>query len=205
VKAAERIVSQPNDFYAALARGSEYASQHFGGSDYALAMGGNEMAGYHTGPACYVGYLAGARHSHLDNAGYALDQKAARTAGKDGGLTPEKVGQELVAEERWRQVLNSLVICLFARNLYTPELVERALEVAGMTSSAEDLARLGEETLRLKHEFKRRCGFDLEGVRIPKRILETATPMGVLEEGFLRQALHVYRQGVLPETVPGVV
>ncbi len=77
VKAAERIVSQPNDFYAALARGAEYASRHYGGADYALAMGGNEMAGYHTGPACYVGYLAGARHSHLDNAGYALDQKAA--------------------------------------------------------------------------------------------------------------------------------
>ena len=76
VQAAERIVSQPNDFYAALARGAEYASQHYGGADYALAMGGNEMAGYHTGPACYVGYLAGARHSHLDNAGYALDQKA---------------------------------------------------------------------------------------------------------------------------------
>jgi aldehyde:ferredoxin oxidoreductase len=197
VKVAERIVSQPNDFYTALARGSEYASQHYGGADYALAMGGNEMAGYHTGPACYVGYLAGARHSHLDNAGYALDQKAAQ----NGGLTPEKVGQDLVTEERWRQVLNSLVICLFARNLYTPDLVQRTLQVAGMDSSAEGLAKLGAETLTLKHEFKRRCGFDLEGVRIPRRILETATPVGVLDEGFLRRALQVYRQEVLPEAM----
>ncbi len=195
VKAAERIVSQPNEFYAALARGLEYASHCYGGSDYALAMGGNEMAGYHTGPACYVGYLAGARHSHLDNAGYALDQKAA----KNGGLTPETVGQELVAEERWRQVLNSLVICLFARNLYTPDLVQRALRVAGMECSADDLARLGQQTLAQKHEFKRRCGFDLEGVRIPHRIIETATPMGVLDEGFLRLALQSYRQGVFGE------
>ncbi len=200
VKAAERIVSQPNDFYAALARGAEYASRHYGGADYALAMGGNEMAGYHTGPACYVGYLAGARNSHLDNAGYALDQKAAaaRTVGANGALTPERVGQELVTEERWRQVLNSLVICLFARNLYTPDLVQRALHVAGMECSQEEMDRLGRETLTLKHEFKRGCGFDLESVRIPRRILETATPMGVLDEGFLRRALAVYREGVLP-------
>ncbi len=136
VKAAERIVSQPNDFYAALARGAEYASQHYGGADYALAMGGNEMAGYHTGPACYVGYLAGARHSHLDNAGYALDQKAAsaRVAGANGSLTPDNIGRELVTEERWRQVLNSLVICLFARNLYTPELVQRRARGVGRGS-----------------------------------------------------------------------
>jgi aldehyde:ferredoxin oxidoreductase len=197
VKAAEKIVSQPNDFYAALARGAEYASHHYGGAEYALAMGGNEMAGYHTGPACYVGYLAGARNSHLDNAGYALDQKAA----KNGGLTPEKVGVDLATEEGWRQVLNSLVICLFARNLYTPDLVQRSLKVAGLEMSGDDLTRLGQETLRLKHEFKRRCGFDLEGVRIPRRILETPTPMGQLDEGFIRQALQVYREAVLPEAV----
>jgi aldehyde:ferredoxin oxidoreductase len=67
--------------------------------------------------------------------------------------------------------------------------------------SMDDLARLGQETLVLKHEFKRRCGFDLEGVRIPRRILETPTPAGVLDEGFLRQALQVYRQNVLPDAV----
>ena len=99
-------------------------------------------------------------------------------ADKNGGLTPEKVGQELVAEERWRQVLNSLVICMFARNLYTPDLVQRALQVAGMERSTDDLARLGQETLTLKHEFKRHCGFDLEGVRIPRRVLETADADG---------------------------
>ena len=93
-------------------------------------------------------------------------------------------------------MLNSLVICLFARNLYTPELVQRAAEVSGVEASAEDLARIGQETLRLKHDFKRGCGFDLAGVRIPRRILETPTPMGTLDEGFLRQALQVYREGV---------
>jgi aldehyde:ferredoxin oxidoreductase len=91
---------------------------------------------------------------------------------------------------------------LFARNLYTSDLVERALRVAGMEQSGDDLARLGQETLTLKHEFKRRCGFDLEGVRIPRRILETPTPAGRLEEGFIRQALQAYREAVLPAAVP---
>jgi hypothetical protein len=73
----------------------------------------------------------------------------------------------------------------------------RAQEACRTNSAGFSISRAS--TLNLKHEFKRRCGFDLEGVRIPRRILQTATPMGVLDEGFLRQALEVYRQGVLPE------
>ena len=77
----------------------------------------------------------------------------------------------------------------------------RCLAVSGMEWSADDLARLGQETLTLKHEFKRRCGFDLEGVRIPRRILQTPTPAGQLDEGFIREALQAYREAVLPEVV----
>jgi aldehyde:ferredoxin oxidoreductase len=56
------------------------------------------MPGYHTGPACHLGYLAGARHSHLDSAGYSLDQKA---AAKGEALTPDGVATALLGEERW--------------------------------------------------------------------------------------------------------
>jgi aldehyde:ferredoxin oxidoreductase len=59
-KALENIVKQPNDFYAALALGVDAASKKYGGADFALAFGGNEMPGYHTGPAGYIGYLTGA-------------------------------------------------------------------------------------------------------------------------------------------------
>jgi aldehyde:ferredoxin oxidoreductase len=68
-------VEQPNHFYRALAQGVERAASLYGGRDFALAFGGNEMPGYHTGPAAHLGVLIGARHSHLDNAGYSLDQK----------------------------------------------------------------------------------------------------------------------------------
>jgi aldehyde:ferredoxin oxidoreductase len=56
----EYIVKQPNEFYSALAGGVDKASPLYGGADFALAFGGNEMPGYHTGPVCHVGYLTGA-------------------------------------------------------------------------------------------------------------------------------------------------
>jgi aldehyde:ferredoxin oxidoreductase len=186
IAAARRIVSQPTDFYRALARGAEYAASVYGGAEFALAFGRNEMPGYHTGPACHLGYLTGARHSHLDSAGYSLDQKA---AAKGERLTPDGVATALLTEERWRQVLTSLVICLFARGIYTEEMILKSLAVAGFNWSTDELSRLGTETLWRKNQFKTREGFDLTQVRIPRRILETPSPLGTLDETFMRQAI----------------
>lgn len=199
VGAIRRIVDPPNDFYRALGRGVEYAASVYGGADFALAFGGNEMPGYHTGPAGHLTYLTGARHSHLDSAGYSLDQRA---AAKGETLTPEGVAEALLEEERWRQVLASLVVCFFARGVYTPEVVQRVLAAAGTDRSADDLARLGAETLARKHAFKVREGFDPARLRIPRRILETPSPLGTLDEDFLRQAIaHFFRRGfpILPD------
>jgi aldehyde:ferredoxin oxidoreductase len=187
IAALERIVTQPNDFYRALARGVDHAAAVYGGGDFALAMGGNEMPGYHTGPASHLGYLSGARHSHLDSAGYSIDQMAAV---QEGALDPQQVGAALLAEEQWRQVLSSLVICFFARGVYSAEVIQRALASIGQSWSAEDLNHLGIDTLQRKNAFKRACGFDLATVRIPRRILETPSPLGPIDEGFMRQALQ---------------
>jgi aldehyde:ferredoxin oxidoreductase len=191
VAAAQRIVSQPNDFYRALGRGVEHAASVYGGSQFALAFGGNEMPGYHTGPAVHLTYLTGSRHSHLDSAGYGVDQKALGQP-----LTPEGVAEALVQEERWRQVLSSLVVCFFARGVYTPEVVQRALAVAGFERSSEDLTRIGTETLHRKYAFKVREGFDLANVRIPQRILETPSAWGEFDEAFLREAMACYAEMV---------
>ncbi len=187
IAALERIVTQPNDFYRALARGVDHAASIYGGADFALAFGGNEMPGYHTGPASHLGYLSGARHSHLDSAGYSIDQKA---AAEEGPLDPQRVGAALLAEEQWRQVLGSLVICFFARGVYTAEVIQRALDSIGQSWSAEGLSQLGVDILQRKNAFKRACGFDLATLRIPRRILETPSPLGPIDEGFMRQALH---------------
>ena len=147
------------------------------------------MPGYHTGPACHLGYLTGARHSHLDSGGYGLDQKAAKSGTT---LTPTGIAESLIQEEQWRQVLTSLVICLFARGVYKAETILQALEVAGFTWELSDLDRLGSETLRNKYTFKKREGFELDGIRIPARILQTPAPYGPFDEQMMREAIAHY-------------
>ncbi len=184
-QAVERIVDPPNDFYRALARGVEYAASVYGGADYALAFGGNEMPGYHTGPGAHLGFLIGARHSHLDNAGYSLDQKI---IGGDP-MAPETLVDALLEEEAWRQILASLAICFFARGLYTPDVVSRALGITGTDFTEDDLRRIGGEIFREKYRFKFREGFSFADLRIPGRILETRAPLGNIDEDYMRTAL----------------
>jgi len=202
--AVEKIVQQPNDFYKALARGVDHAAAIYGGQDYALAFGGNEMPGYHTGPAAHLGVLMGARHSHLDNAGYSVDQK---TLVKKR-LTPQELVETLLAEERWRQVLSSLVVCFFARGIYVPDVVARALQAAGLSLSVEDLNAIGQSIHRNKYEFKLREGFSPEDLRLPKRIFQTPSLVRDWDEPYLRTALAHLREAIFggpadPGHVPG--
>ena len=44
----------------------------------------------------------------------------------NGAAFTVSVATALVKEERWRQVLTSLVICLFARGVYTEDVVLKA-------------------------------------------------------------------------------
>jgi aldehyde:ferredoxin oxidoreductase len=189
-KAIRKIVERPTEFYRHLAQGVEHASSVYGGQDYALAFGGNEMPEYHTGMACYINNLAGARHSHLDSAGYDLDQKL---LGKE--FTSEELVEKLLKEEEWRQILSSLVVCFFARKVYTPAVIPKALAAVGIEGwTSEKLEELGKEIHRAKMDFKFREGFDLDTIRIPKRIFEVATPQGLLNEEDLRNALQIYKE-----------
>jgi aldehyde:ferredoxin oxidoreductase len=194
LEAIRMIVKQPNDFYKALARGVEYASTIYGGKDFALAYGGNEMPGYHTGPACHLGFITGARHSHLDSAGYSIDQ---RTYTSKIEQPIEETVNQLFEEESWRQILSSLVICYFARGNYTPDFIAKALTILGYNLNQEELRRLGEEILKLKNRFKFREGFKIENLRIPRRILETETPHGRLDEDKLRRGIKLYYSKIL--------
>ena len=187
-EAIEKIVAMPNEFYQNLAKGVEHVSSIYGGQDYALAFGGNEMPEYHTGIACYLNNLTGARHSHLDSAGYDLDQKL---IGKE--FTIEEVVKGLLKEEEWRQILSSLVVCFFARKVYSAERVIKALDAIGIENWTEEkLEDLGRVIHRAKMDFKFREGFDLAKLRIPKRIFEVPTPHGFLKEEDVRKAIEIY-------------
>jgi aldehyde:ferredoxin oxidoreductase len=183
--AVRLIIEQPNEFYGALARGVEYASSIYGGEDYALAFGGNEMPGYHTGPGAHTGVLIGARHSHLDNAGYGIDQK-----NPGGLLDPEELVESLLTEEYWRQILSSLVTCFFARGIYREETVLKALNAAGFDFAPDDLNRIGETIHREKYRFKIREGFSLDKIRIPGRIYETQSQVSGWDERYIRSAVE---------------
>jgi len=185
IRAVELIAKPPNEFFEALAKGVEFASLKYGGKDFALSFGGNEMPGYHTGPMCHVGYLTSSRHSHLDSAGYSLDQ---RLTSKDKLPDPKLSAEELFREEIWRQILTSLVVCLFARGIYDRETVLKALEVSGIKLTVDDFDRIGLEILRNKYRFKLREGFNPRKLRIPKRILETETALGKIDEKYLRES-----------------
>ena len=179
-EALRLIIEQPNDFYKTLARGVEQAASIYGGEDFALAFGRNEMAGYHTGHGAYLTHLTGARHSHLDSAGYGMVEKQ---------LTPEQVAQSLITEECWRQILSSLVVCFFARGIYKPDIVLRALRLAGFALTPEELTHTGEEIYQEKYRFKTREGFSLDNLRLPQRIFETPSPIGKLDEEFITKAV----------------
>ncbi len=187
--AARRLVSQPTDLFRAMARGVDAAAKSYGGQDFALAFGGNEMAGYHTGPAAYLGFLMGARHSHLDNAGYSIDQKrlaAGLPALADGIL------DEIVDEEVWRQVLASLVVCFFGRALYTPDVVRDALACAGIEADKDRLLHLGRDIYWRKWQFKLRHGFSPDALRIPQRICDTPSPLGKIDAEDLRALIEQF-------------
>jgi len=56
-------------------------------------------------------------------------------------------------EEQWRQILSSLVVCFFARGIYKPDIVCRALKPVGVEIEENELKKLGKkiyfEKLRL--------------------------------------------------------
>jgi aldehyde:ferredoxin oxidoreductase len=189
LKALDFIVRPPNEFYSALARGVDYASTKYGGQDFAMSLGGNEVSGYHTGPASIVGQIVGVRHSHLDNAGYSIDQKAAKKQ-----LSPEQMVDEIIKEDNFRGVFNSLIGCLFARGVYTEENIIDALGAVGIEKTVADLDELGKRIFDEKYRFKTREGFDLSKVRVPRRFYETASTLGKVDPQTVEEMLRLYRK-----------
>jgi len=69
-----------------------------------------------------------------------------------------------------------------------------ALELTGFSLTLEDLNRMGEEIHKRKYRFKIRHGFSLDDTYLPKRILETSTPFGQLNESYIKSAVSHFKQ-----------
>lgn len=179
------LASSKNDFYKALGKGVDYASKKYGGREFACHLGGNEMPGYHTGYGSVVGFAVSSRHSHLDNAGYSIDQ-----AKKDN----KELVKSLLEEEIERNLLTSLVICLFARKVYNRDIIIKALDSVGIKTTNEELTEMAKEILRLKYRIKGKLGYSLDSIKIPERYFETKTLNGKLDRTKAEEMVKEYKE-----------
>jgi aldehyde:ferredoxin oxidoreductase len=187
--AIHHIAEVKNEFYRNLGMGVRHAAKVYGGEDFAMHIEGNEMSGYHTGYGSLVGMAVAARHSHLCNGGYALDQ----TLDKDKPLDPEWMAEALLSEEMERCMLNSLVMCLFARKVYDRETIKKAFSAIGKDYTDEDLNAVARRNYATKLRIKKALGFDWENMKLPKRFFETPSSNGILNEETANEILKQYR------------
>ncbi|MGE5398143.1 MAG: aldehyde ferredoxin oxidoreductase N-terminal domain-containing protein [Chitinophagales bacterium] len=179
------IAAPQNDLYRLLGKGTEEVARQLGGLDYAMTLGKTEMTGYHTGYGAILGQAVGARHSHLDNAGYSFDQT------KDPG-DPRAFVSFIIDEEINRCVTNSLIMCLFARAIYDFPTIIQALNSIGIDKTEEELKEMARSIYREKLKVKQKLGFDFRQLRFPKRFFETASLQGKLKEEVMQEMLDYY-------------
>lgn len=189
LKAVAYIATQENAFYEVVSHGSDTAARTYGGRDFAMTFAKNEMPGYHTGYGSIVGAVVGARHSHLCNGGYAIDQSMKE-------LDNEKIVNTLFEEEIERCLLNSLVICLFARKVYDRITILAALNSIGYDYKNEDLTAIAERVYKTKLRIKKALGFELNEVKIAKRYFETPSLRGMLEESRVYELIAEYQKKI---------
>ncbi len=189
VVALQHIAYGTNEFYRLLSQSTAKAAERYGGGDFACVLG-QEMAGYATGETFFVSQALGLRHSHLDAAGYSYDQKPK-------GKTVEDAVKFLINDEKGRVFLTSMVSCLFARGVYTDEVLGNCLESVGYGTLADSMDTVAGEIQRLRWKLRVRTGYRPENVSIPKRFSEITTWKGQVDRQFMEALKAGYAQGIL--------
>ena len=185
IQAIRYLAEGRNKFYRDLGRGSQHASLVYGGSEYAMQIAGNEMPGYHTGYGALVGAAVGARHSHLCNGGYAVDQGMKE-------FDEASLVDKIFNEEVERCMTNSLIMCLFSRKIYDRETILAALNSVGWNLADQDLTEIAKRIYRTKLRIKNAYGFRQKAVKLPKRFFETPSMHGPLDESIAQRLIRLY-------------
>jgi len=179
------------ELFFLASKGVDALVERYGGREYAISIAKVEPAGYSTGPYSIMGQVIGGRHSHLDNAGYSLDQKTLTNpvSSKDGLM-------KLMVEEEWRNVLNSFVVCLFARGVYDVDTSLKALEALKINRTADDLEQFGKEIQKKRLGYKNQEGFNLAEVRkkLPERFFEMMTAHGIIMKKSIDELFEEYEE-----------
>ncbi len=186
--AMEHLGRGTNEFYRLLTQGTLKAADHYGGREYSCVLG-QEMAGYATGEVYFASQALGLRHSHLDSGGYSYDQKE---TGKD----VSKAIDFLVKDEQGRVLLTSMVACLFARGVYTDELLARCLKSVGYDNLAENMGPVSRAIQQLRWKMRLDTGYKPEDIAIPKRFYEVTTVKGAVDAAFLDELMKEYARTI---------
>ncbi len=190
LRVLRKIHNGENEFYSDLEKGTDYCSRKYGGEQFAMVFRRNEAPGYVTGINAFLGYATGARHSHLDSAGYSVDQEIINNP-----IPFEEQVRKIYDEARWRFIFNSLVGCLFARKIYGRKTVLEALEVAEMKHWTEErLDLLSRRIHALKFKFKEENGFDFDELHLPSKLEHVYTTNGKLSGDAFRKGIELYRK-----------
>jgi aldehyde:ferredoxin oxidoreductase len=187
-QAMDHLGRGANEFYALLAQGTLKAAEHYGGKEYACVLG-QEMAGYATGEVFFASQALGLRHSHLDSGGYSFDQK-------EKGKDVSKAVDFLVKDEQGRALLTSMVACLFARGVYTDEMLTACLKTVGYGSIADNLGPVGRNIQQLRWKMSLATGYKPEEVTIPKRFYEVETAKGPVDSDYLNTLTKEYAKAI---------
>jgi aldehyde:ferredoxin oxidoreductase len=184
-----KMKENKGEFFKDLNKGSAYCAEKYGGKEFAINFGRNGSPGYITGRDAFLGFLMGVRHSHLDSAGYSLDEKI---ISGDLSEDPESEIDMLINEEEWRFILNSLTICLFARKIYTEDLVLRALASVGISKTSDDLKNIAQKIHALKYKIKLENGFNLDTLSFPDKLFRVQTGRGKMDRKTVQEMIEKY-------------
>ncbi len=177
VQAVELLAGAANEFYRLLGQGTLVCAGRYGGEEFACVLG-QEMAGYATGEVFFTAQALGFRHSHLDTGAYSYEQKHPEQ-------DLEAALSFLINDEPGRCLLTSMVSCLFARSVYTPELLAQCLKVSGFAGLADNLDTLGEAIRRHRWQLRFATGFRPEDIVLPKRFYRVRNWKGTVDAEYL--------------------
>ena len=176
-QAAHLLGTGTNEFYRLLGQGTLKAAEVYGGTEFGCVLG-QEMAGYATGELFFAAQSLGFRHSHLDQGGYSYDQKHDE---KD----VDKAVKFLIDDEPGRCLLTSMVSCLFARSVYSEEVLAECLHALGYGEVTDKLEAAGERIRVHRWQLRFATGFRPEDVVMPRRFYKVTTWKGPVDAGYL--------------------
>lgn len=185
----KRMSHGHNQFYVDLEKGADFCGKKYGGSEFALVFGKNEAPGYMTGENAFADWLLGVRHSHLDGAGYSVDQALSSQK-----LSTEEQMKKLVDESLFRMLLTSLVICLFSRKIYNCDVILEGLESVGMKRDKAWIDDFTRKVFRKKYEFKKACGFNPDDLDVPEKLYHVTTATGKADKQRMKERIGIFRK-----------